>query len=241
MKLLLLLEMLVAPQLVSSACCWCGKRYEPLPGYWEGAEGASAADRIEVVFAASRVAVVVPPALYFRNGTRLVVKSANSVVLDEVVYPSSAQHFHSFSLSTLPGQGLEATVWHGDTVVHRAADGGAPRPLPPIRRGASNTYPFGWFVNYGGWLAENFGSGSALLSGLEMGSVNAPVSPFEPGGLEGLEKVMAGAPKRSWIFDLKHVHEDEEVAKLVTRFKDHPALRGWYIADGKREEHQITT
>ena len=234
MKLLLsLLGLIATPQFVSSACCWCGKRYEPLPGYWEGAEGASATDRIEVVFAASRVAVIVPPALHLHNGTRLVVKSANSVVLDETVYPSSAQHFHSFRLNTPPGQGLEATVWHGNTEVHRAVDGGAPKPLPPIRQSASTNYPFGWFVNYGGWLASDLSRGSGLLTGLEMGSVNAPVSPFGPGGLEGLEKVMADAPKKSWIFDLKHVHSDDELAKLVARFKKHPALRGWYIADGK--------
>jgi hypothetical protein len=129
-----------------------------------------------------------------------------------------------------------ATVWQGNTLVYSAADVGAPRPLAPFTHDDVSIYPFGWFINYGGWLVDSgSGSGPALLAGREMGSASVPVSPFEPGGLEGLEKLMQTSAKNSWIFDLKHAYGDDDVAQLVERFKHHPALRGWYIADGEMQ------
>jgi hypothetical protein len=149
MKLLAAVGFWASPRFISAACCWCGKRYEPLPGYWEGVESESVADRLELVFAASRVVVVVPPALHTHYGTRLVVKSADRVVLNETLYPSSAQHFHSFAINSEPGRGLVATVWQGNTLVYSAADVGAPRPLAPFTHDDVSIYPFGWFINYG--------------------------------------------------------------------------------------------
>lgn len=45
--------------------------------------------------------------------------------------------------------------------------------------GAGGGFPFGWFVNYGGWLVNK----PEFLNGPEMG-ISVPVSPFEPGGTE---------------------------------------------------------
>lgn len=35
----------------------------------------------------------------------------------------------------------------------------------------------------------------------------------------------------SWILDLQHLRDFDEIDKIVDRFKGNTALRGWYIAD----------
>ena len=93
---------------------------------------------------------------------------------------------------------------------------------------ATTVFPFGWFVNYGGWLSNDAEAAAERLAGL--GSANLPVAPFEPGGVEGLAVLLDQAPRGSWIVDLKHA-SDAEVAAMVGRFKTHPSVRGWYVAD----------
>ena len=50
------------------ACCWCGKSYEPLPGYWEGAGEANAYERLHVALAPPSSLVVVIPRSFYNQG-----------------------------------------------------------------------------------------------------------------------------------------------------------------------------
>ena len=231
--------------LCKGSCCWCGKRYEPLPGYWEGAGASVVEDRVAVLMTSSGAVVVIPPSLAAPGHQHLTIELGGTVLLNESIPCSSQRHFHTFSLARFPELQQDtgrladpivviASVIQRGVVVHRsehkAPQSKSVRTTTMVNDALGSVFPFGWFVNYGGWLGKDGEHAEASGRLEDLGSAIVPVAPFEPGGLDGLAVLLDKAPRGSWILDLKHA-DDAEASIVVSRFKEHPAVRGWYIAD----------
>ena len=67
-------------------------------------------------------------------------------------------------------------------------------------------FPYGFFISWGGWLAED-------IKGMDhtVGNLVHPVSPFEPGGHEAVETYLEESARLhvAWNFDLQHVYRNE--------------------------------
>lgn len=153
----------------SSSCCWCGKRYDALPGYWEGANPESINDRFEVDFLPSSFqeqgsVVVVRPRSEDMVGSRIIVESNDIILLDEVMDFDKMNQFEIFTFDLLAPENNKTNSFistkilsrNNETLMSKVNDFSFLSPLSQYKRAKlkEEKFSFGWFVNYGGWLSS---------------------------------------------------------------------------------------
>eukprot|EP01051_Picozoa_sp_SAG22_P020612 SAG22_NODE_4235_length_1332_cov_2.052717_1_plen_379_part_10 len=90
-------------------------------------------------------------------------------------------------------------------------------------------YPFGFFANWGGWLAADIKRLDELA---EVGQRHHPVSPFEDAEL--LDRFLARSAELelTWDFDMRHITADvDAIVPRVKRWAGSGAVGSWYISD----------
>jgi len=246
----LLLLILCACELKGeSSCCWCGKRYTALPGYWEGSSPDSVGDRFELVFLPSQNNIgsiaLIRPSNRDCDSTRILVEQGEHLLLNKSItcgdntlqleillfelHPVIEEEEEEVITASVIG--LNDILIISNEVRVKETTSTVRKPLNLRSSNDNESFPFGWFVNYGGWLASPDHQDSATLSDQLLGTVLCPVSPYEPGGWDKVEEIMTNSPPNSWLIDLQHMRNLDEIRDVILRFKESGALRGWYLAD----------
>jgi hypothetical protein len=131
-----------------------------------------------------------------------------------------AQLLSRGSVRVVVGQSLRAVAARGAVRVVRPrgsttahleefgdrGGGGQPQPVPLL--------PYGFFVNWGGWLGRSLDTLNETI-----GNMVHPVPPFDPGGLDAVERYLGRAVELGlrWEHDMRHLGLPRLVSEEVQR------------------------
>jgi len=93
--------------------------------------------------------------------------------------------------------------------------------------GPQSFFPFGYFISWP-LIAANMSQVNETI-----GNILHPVSPYDD-DLDVVEAALnaSGNAGVQWMYDMRHSTADlAAIAQQVNRFKEHPAVFSWYIAD----------
>ena len=83
-------------------------------------------------------------------------------------------------------------------------------------------------------MGKDLETGMAIAGDSTVGNMVHPVSPFDPGGLDAVERFLGWATEAGvrWEHDMRHLTADPTaIISQIERFKTSPAVLSWYISD----------